>query len=61
MNKVMQAVGRLIRSEKRHRSGPLIDDRYLLNSYRDLFSRSLEGLRRRHLARRCRGLAFFLL
>lgn len=39
MNKVMQAVGRLIRSEKDVGAALLIDDRYLHNDYRDLFSR----------------------
>jgi DNA excision repair protein ERCC-2 len=39
MNKVMQAVGRLIRSEKDRGAALLIDDRYLHNEYRDLFAR----------------------
>lgn len=43
MNKVMQAVGRLIRSESDIGAALLIDDRYLLNSYRDLFARSWKG------------------
>lgn len=40
MNKVMQAVGRLIRSEKDRGAALLIDDRYLHNEYRDLFART---------------------
>ena len=39
MNKVMQAVGRLIRSEHDKGAALLIDDRYMQNEYRDLFSR----------------------
>lgn len=39
INKVMQAVGRLIRSEKDVGSALLIDDRYLQEEYRSLFSR----------------------
>jgi DNA excision repair protein ERCC-2 len=39
MNKVMQAVGRLIRSESDRGAALLIDDRYMQNEYRDLFSR----------------------
>lgn len=37
MNKVMQAVGRLIRSEKDVGSALLIDERYMHDEYRDLF------------------------
>ena len=37
MNKVMQAVGRVIRSENDKGAVLLIDDRYLLQQYRDLF------------------------
>lgn len=37
MNKVMQAVGRVIRSETDKGAVLLIDDRYLLQQYRDLF------------------------
>ena len=37
MNKVMQAVGRVIRSEDDRGAILLIDDRYLLQQYRDLF------------------------
>jgi DNA excision repair protein ERCC-2 len=43
MNKVMQAVGRLIRSEKDIGAALLIDDRYMVNEYRDLFSRAWNG------------------
>lgn len=39
INKVMQAVGRLIRSENDIGSALLIDDRYLQGEYRALFSR----------------------
>jgi len=39
MNKVMQAVGRLIRSESDRGAALLIDDRYMHNEYRDLFAR----------------------
>jgi DNA excision repair protein ERCC-2 len=39
MNKVMQAVGRLIRSETDRGAALLIDDRYAQNEYRDLFTR----------------------
>ena len=38
INKVMQAVGRVIRSEKDRGIALLIDDRYLSNTYSDLFS-----------------------
>ena len=37
MNKVMQALGRVIRSENDKGAVLLIDERYLLNEYRDLF------------------------
>ena len=37
MNKVMQAVGRVIRSEKDKGAILLIDERYTLNKYQDLF------------------------
>ena len=37
MNKVMQAVGRVIRSEDDKGAVLLIDDRYLLQQYRELF------------------------
>lgn len=37
MNKVMQAVGRVIRSEKDKGAILLIDERYMLNKYQDLF------------------------
>jgi Rad3-related DNA helicase len=40
MNKVMQAVGRLIRSESDKGAALLIDDRYLRDEYRDLFIRT---------------------
>jgi DNA excision repair protein ERCC-2 len=43
INKVMQAVGRLIRSEKDIGSCLLIDDRYLQNDYRDIFARRWEN------------------
>ncbi len=43
MNKVMQAVGRLIRSENDRGAALLIDDRYMMNEYRDLFSRAWKG------------------
>ncbi|MCR5348826.1 MAG: PD-(D/E)XK nuclease family protein [Bacilli bacterium] len=39
MNKVLQAVGRLIRSETDVGAALLIDDRYLQREYRELFSR----------------------
>ena len=39
MNKVLQAMGRLIRSESDRGAVLLIDDRYLHNEYRDLFLR----------------------
>ena len=37
MNKVMQAVGRVIRGDNDRGVALLIDDRYLTKSYRDLF------------------------
>ena len=37
MNKVMQALGRVIRSETDRGAVLLIDERYLTNEYRDLF------------------------
>ncbi|MFA7110663.1 MAG: helicase C-terminal domain-containing protein, partial [Bacilli bacterium] len=37
MNRVMQAVGRVIRSEKDRGMALLIDDRFLNTRYRDLF------------------------
>ena len=37
MNKIMQALGRVIRSESDKGAVLLIDDRYLTNEYRDLF------------------------
>lgn len=37
MNRVMQAVGRVIRSENDRGMILLIDDRYLQKTYRDLF------------------------
>ena len=40
MNKVMQAVGRLIRSDTDRGAALLIDDRYLHNEYRRLFERT---------------------
>ncbi len=43
MNKVMQAVGRLIRSENDVGSALLIDDRYLQEDYHSLFERSWPG------------------
>lgn len=43
MNKVMQAVGRLIRSENDVGSALLIDERYLERSYRSLFERTWNG------------------
>lgn len=42
MNKVMQAVGRLIRSEKDRGVALLIDERYLTNEYRSLFKKEWE-------------------
>ena len=39
MNKVLQAVGRLIRSETDKGAALLIDDRYAQREYRDLFQR----------------------
>jgi DNA excision repair protein ERCC-2 len=43
MNKVMQAVGRLIRSEKDTGAALLIDDRYLTDEYKRLFERTWTG------------------
>jgi len=43
MNKVMQAVGRLIRSETDVGSALLIDERYAQNDYRCLFERAWNG------------------
>lgn len=43
MNKVMQAVGRLIRSERDKGAALLVDDRYLQGDYRDLFARTWPG------------------
>ena len=43
MNKVMQAVGRLIRSENDVGSALLIDDRYLQEDYHSLFERFWPG------------------
>lgn len=43
VNKVMQAVGRLIRGENDVGAALLIDDRYARNDYRDLFSRAWKG------------------
>lgn len=43
MNKVMQAVGRVIRSENDVGAALLIDDRYLQNDYRELFTRTWNG------------------
>jgi DNA excision repair protein ERCC-2 len=43
INKVMQAMGRLIRSETDVGAALLIDDRYLHDEYRDLFARSWRG------------------
>ena len=37
MNKIMQALGRVIRSEEDKGAVLLIDERYLNNEYRDLF------------------------
>ena len=37
MNKIMQALGRVIRSEEDKGAVLLIDERYLINEYRDLF------------------------
>lgn len=42
INKVMQAVGRLIRSETDRGAVLLIDDRYLENRYREIFKRRYE-------------------
>jgi Rad3-related DNA helicase len=39
INKVMQALGRLIRSETDKGAALLIDDRYMRNDYRELFQR----------------------
>ena len=39
MNKVLQAVGRLIRSETDRGAALLIDDRYAQREYRELFQR----------------------
>lgn len=43
INKVMQAIGRLIRSETDKGAALLIDDRYLSSDYRALFSRRYKG------------------
>ncbi|MCQ2772335.1 MAG: ATP-dependent DNA helicase, partial [Bacilli bacterium] len=43
VNRVMQAVGRLIRSESDVGSALLIDDRYMQGQYRELFSRVWKG------------------
>jgi len=43
MNKVMQAVGRLIRSETDKGCALLIDDRYLRSDYRNLFAQTWEN------------------
>ena len=43
MNKVMQAVGRLIRSEKDRGAALLIDERYLWNDYRVLFKKEWDN------------------
>ena len=40
MNKVMQALGRVIRSETDIGAALLIDDRYLRSEYRDLLDRT---------------------
>ena len=37
MNKVLQAIGRVIRDENDRGAVLLIDERYALNEYRDLF------------------------
>ena len=39
MNKVMQAIGRVIRDEKDRGAVLLIDERYALNDYRELFKK----------------------
>ena len=43
LNKVMQAMGRLIRSENDKGVALLIDDRYLQNEYRMVLERSYSG------------------
>jgi len=43
VNKVMQAIGRLIRSETDQGSALLIDERYLNNAYRSIFARRYKG------------------
>lgn len=43
LNKVMQAMGRLIRSENDRGAALLIDDRYLQNEYRSVLERSYSG------------------
>lgn len=43
LNKVMQAMGRLIRSEKDRGAALLIDDRYLQSEYRSVLERSYSG------------------
>ncbi len=43
VNKVMQAVGRLIRSENDRGAALLIDDRYMKSEYRELFARTWKG------------------
>ena len=39
MNKVMQAVGRLIRTESDRGAALLIDERYMWNDYKSLFKK----------------------
>ena len=43
MNKVMQAVGRVIRSEKDKGAVLLIDERYMINQYQDLYRYEWRG------------------
>jgi DNA excision repair protein ERCC-2 len=43
MNKVMQAIGRVIRSEKDEGAVLLIDERYTLNQYQDLFKKEWDN------------------
>ena len=43
MNKVMQAVGRLIRSETDKGVALLIDERYMWNDYRILFKKEWDN------------------
>ncbi|NLB49713.1 MAG: ATP-dependent DNA helicase, partial [Erysipelotrichia bacterium] len=45
MNKVMQAVGRVIRGEKDHGAVLLVDERYMQSQYQDLFKKEWSDYR----------------